>query len=521
MKECDKRGASTIVFPAIGTGNLGFPVITAAHIMVDEVCNYLEKNQCKSLSMVYFIIFMENMYRTFCDELQKRKQGTGSGHQIQAKKVTKVTKGNKKKKKTRGQRQESADTQPQSRYRGQRLPHISEERAGQSDQQSFDLGNLISVQIVKGDITSEKTDVIVNTTNRDMNLDGGVGRALSLKAGPELQKACNEVKSKKKKALNEGKVVDTKAGNLHCKRIFHIVFKKHYFVEVVQSCIEKAHNLHYSSVAFPAIGTGTEGYAPEAAAKDMIKGLQQCKPPYDMHVRIVLIDDKVYRVFKTAADECRMSWLQRAGRAVGSLIWGQRVQEEEVGEEVNDPNGETVNVELRIFGETEERVKSAENSVCSLINKQFITDEIEDDRISLLKRSQENSLQHAARHLQLTFHIDRNLNSIELKGSKESIAEMKVKVVEVLSKAEKETSRKSQAETTMKTVQWKRQDSNDTEYEPLTNLEIEEAYHAGRPSYTFKESNEHFTIHFDKLEEVDHILGDHKCKVRRITVGKQ
>ena len=74
MKECDVRGASTIVFPAIGTGNLGFPAATAAHIMVDEVCNYLEKNKCKALSMVYFIIFLKDMYHTFCGELEKRQQ---------------------------------------------------------------------------------------------------------------------------------------------------------------------------------------------------------------------------------------------------------------------------------------------------------------------------------------------------------------------------------------------------------------------------------------------------------------
>ena len=59
MKECDKRGASTIVFPAIGTGNLGFPQEVAAHIMVDEVCNYLENNKCKSQRGVFHYIHGE------------------------------------------------------------------------------------------------------------------------------------------------------------------------------------------------------------------------------------------------------------------------------------------------------------------------------------------------------------------------------------------------------------------------------------------------------------------------------
>ena len=66
----------------------------------------------------------------------------------------------------------------------------------------------------------------------------------------------------------------------------------------------------------------------------------------------------------------------------------------------------------------------------------------------------------------------------------------------------------------MKTVQWKRQDSTETEYDPLTNLEIEESYQAKDSSYTFKSE-----VFFGKMEEVDHVMRDQKCKVRRITIG--
>ena len=307
------------------------------------------------------------------------------------------------------------------------LSHVSEVK-GHDDQQAFDLGNGITFQIVKGDITTEKTDVIVNTTRPDMMLKTGVGGALSNRAGPELQKACNEVKLKKKKSLSEGKVIDTKAGNLQCKRVFHIVFQKSYFVEVIHNCIEKAHELNYSSIAFPGIGTGMEGYPPEDAAKEMIKGLQQGKSSYNMHVRIILIDDKVYKAFKAVIDENLLPWYQRAGRAVYRSLLGPKYQEDEEVEqamEVDAPdNNNMEDVELIIFGETEQSVNSAEVSVHCLISKQFITDEIEDERINLLKRNQESALQNAACRMQLTFRIDRNLNSIELK---EGIAEMKLK----------------------------------------------------------------------------------------------
>ena len=521
MKECDRKGASTIVFPAIGTGNLRFPVVTAAHIMVDEVCNYLEKNKCKSLSMVHFIIFMENMYRTFCDELEKRKQESGSVAQPHIHKITKVK---KDKKKSRGCREESLDLAPQRNFRGRQVSEQSQmpaEATTKHDCQSVDLGSGISVEIIKGDITSETTDVIVNTTGRDMNLkiSGGVAAALLKKAGKDLEKACEE-KRKKKQYLSDGKVIDTRPGKLQCKRVFHIYFQKGSPIEdVIRACIERAVELKFTSIAFPGIGTGVEGFPPADAAKGMIRGLQQYTPPHDLHVRIVLFQDKVYRAFKAVTDNHQSSWLQRTGRAVKNwLSWGQREQEDEVGIDV-DPQENETEMELRIFGETEKCVKSAEDSLHTLINKQFKTEYFEDDRISSLKPSQVNILQGKAREMQVTFHIDRNINNIELKGSKDSIAEMKVEIEKALSKVEKETSRRAQAETMMKIMQWKRQDSTGVdEYDPETNLEIEETYTRGEPKYTFKGA-EHFTIDFKKMEEIDHAMGEKTCKVKRVTEG--
>ena len=518
MKECDKRGASTIVFPAIGTGNLGFPVATAAHIMVDEVCNYLERNKCKSLSMLYFIIFMKDMYQTFCEELHRRKHQSGSVVAQSQVRTSTTVKGIKKEK----SRKVSLDLAPPKMYRGRQSSEQAQTPAKATATGAVKLGNGISVEILIGDISSEVTDAIVNSTGRDMNLkaSGGVSAALLKKGGRELQKACDQ-KTKNKQYLSEGKVIDTKSGNLQCKRVFHIYFQKHFHIEdIVKVCIDRAVELNYRSISFPGIGTGIEGLPPDASAKGLIKGLQQCKPSYELRVRIVLKDDKVYRAFKAVMDYHQSSWYQRTGRAMKNWIWGQSESvDEEDDEPMDDSKENEPKMELRIFGETEENVKSAEDSLRSLISKQFKTDDLEDDRISLLKRNQEKFLQEKARGLLLKFRIDRNLNSIELRGSKDSINEMRVEIEKALSQVDKDASRKGQAETLRKVVQWKRQDSNEMEYDPETNLEIEEAYNEKKPTYTFKDSVEHFTIDFKKMEEIDHTIGDKTCRVKRVTEG--
>ena len=530
MKECDRKGASTIVFPAIGTGNLGFPITTAAHIMVDEVCNYLQRNKCKSLSMVYFIIFLENMYRTFCDELETRKQQSGSAPQPTQRKVkkVKVKKGKKSKKgqqKYRGSREEPHDLTP--KYRGQKEPQQPQKPAAavtKHGDHTFELGNNITVHICKGDITSQKTDVIVNTTNTQMRLDGSaVGRALLNKAGKDLQKACDEV-TKTGHNLTEGEVIDTRSGKLKCKRVFHIVFHRQAFVAMITACIEKVIQLKFTSIAFPGIGTGAERVPPADAATEMIKGLQKCNSPNEINVRIVLFDDAMCSAFKaTINDHLSSTWYQRAGRAVKSMFWAPRPGEEEGEEEDEamevDAEDNGTETELRVYGETGENVKSAVDSLNKLINMQFKTEDYEDERISSLGRKQEKMLRDEARQLQLVFAIDRVLNIIELKGSKESIAEMKTKIVKILGQVEKEAARKEEAERFMKIVQWKR--SDDTPYDPETNLEIEEAHDNNEPKYTFKSSvsGEHFTIDFNKMEEIDHAMKDQKCKVKRVTEG--
>ena len=510
MKECDTRGASTIVFPAIGTGNLGFPIDTAANIMVNEVCDYLKKNKCQSLSMVYFIIFMENMYRTFCDKLEMRKQA----ELAPTKTVTRTQPKKKETKRQQKYRGRRYDTTPQGKYT------YAECAAKSSDSHTLDLSNGIQIDVVKGDITQEETDVIVNTTDDQMSLGGGVGAALARQGGRSFEEACRKVKTSKKKGLREGKVIETKAGNLHCKCVFHIMFQKHNFVEVISACIEIACKNQHRSIAFPAIGTGIERFPIDEAAKGMIKGLEKSRPSFNMSVRIVLKGD-VHSKF-IAAISSQPSWFQRTIGTLGSLMsWGQSTSADDSNEEPMEIC-ELVDIELRIYGETRESVKSAEDSIHELISRQFKAETFDDDRISLLQPSEEKLLRSEAHRKQIIFRIDRNLNSIELKGSKEGISEMKLRIIATLSKLKEETSRRAQAETMMKAVQWHRQDSNDTPYDALTNLEIEEEYHTsgGRSSYTFKDvkSKEHFTIDFPTMVEKDHAMGK-EYKVRRITIG--
>ena len=395
MKECDRRGASTIVFPAIGTGNLGFPITTAAHVMVDEVCNYLQRNKCKSLSMVHFIIFMENMYRTFCDELETRKP---------------------------------------TQYPVQKgIWHL--------------LCGAMKQRWTKIEVQCQDSEVSLTQPSEDE-------RKLTI-------------------ALKGDRVK-------------------------VQKLIQEIHQL-VKSVEISVV---------PLKCPDVRKFFDEEE---DGKMKIPHIE----RSTKVCIEVCAVG--EDMDIEIPGIVNEKEGEEEDEAMEVAEDNG--IETELRVYGETKENVKAAVDSLNRLINKQFKSEDYEDERISSIGRKQEKMLRDEARQLQLVFAIDRTLNLIELKGSKDSIAEMKAKIEKVLGQVEKEATRKAQAKTVMKIVQWKR--SDDTTYDPEANLEIEEAYikEVAQHTITNPDSGEHFTIDFNKMEVIDHAMKDQKCKVKRITEG--
>lgn len=56
LKITEKLSLKSIAFPAIGTGNLGFPKATFAELITSEVLKFSSKYQPKTLRKVYFML---------------------------------------------------------------------------------------------------------------------------------------------------------------------------------------------------------------------------------------------------------------------------------------------------------------------------------------------------------------------------------------------------------------------------------------------------------------------------------
>ena len=78
------------------------------------------------------------------------------------------------------------------------------------------------MQVLQGDITTLEVDVIVNAANSSLLGGGGVDGAIHRAAGPELLKACQQVRQQQGECP-PGHAVITTAGNLRSKAVIHLV----------------------------------------------------------------------------------------------------------------------------------------------------------------------------------------------------------------------------------------------------------------------------------------------------------
>ena len=176
--------------------------------------------------------------------------------------------------------------------------------------------NGVKLSIVKGDITKQNTDAIVNAANSSLMGGGGVDGAIHRAGGPAILEECKKIVSRQGR-LPAGKAVMTTGGNLKARYVIHTVGpiwhggdrgEAEILASAYRESLRLAAENNLSSISFPSISTGAYGYPVDKASKVAIESIVSFLRQGTTSIKevvLVLFDSRTFEAYVAALKEMR------------------------------------------------------------------------------------------------------------------------------------------------------------------------------------------------------------------------
>jgi O-acetyl-ADP-ribose deacetylase (regulator of RNase III) len=160
---------------------------------------------------------------------------------------------------------------------------------------------VIRLEAVRGDITREAVDAIVNAANPALARGGGVCGAIFAAAGPDLAGACAVLEG-----CDTGDAKATPGFDLPARWVIHAVGpvwrggdhgEAGQLASAYRRCLAVADDLGATSLALPAISTGIFGYPVDAATDVAVATIRETPTSVGL-VRFVCFDERTLAAYQ-------------------------------------------------------------------------------------------------------------------------------------------------------------------------------------------------------------------------------
>uniref|UniRef100_A0A673XIT1 Poly [ADP-ribose] polymerase n=1 Tax=Salmo trutta TaxID=8032 RepID=A0A673XIT1_SALTR len=450
LSETEKHRLASLSFPAIGTGNMGFPKGLVSKLLLQEVKDFSQRRNSTHLKEVAIVVHPSDTQTV--DVSLKMENGLKgiqclSSHRDSAGFFGQVT-------------------SPSLGVYSMQIGHIT-------------------FEVSSGDITKESSDVIVNSSNKDFNLKSGVSKSILEGAGLKVELECSEIG-----VFQPCRMIVTSAGSLPCKHIMHIVGQNdpEIIKETVYNVLKKCEEQKFTSVSFPALGTGQGGASPSAVADAMIDAVVEfVKKKKGQIVRSVNI-----LIFQTAmVTEFHKSMKRRVGEIVEEKGILTRIKdtvityfkgpsdERSARENFVMQGEEFAPTVFQLCAESPQAVSRARDWVKNLIVKEQTEKTIKNPYISQLSQGDVEKLQAMQRELTVRICLEKKGpdSLIRLEGLSRDVLTADGLIRDMVLDKERAENRRQAAFLVSSLVEWQYQNHSGTmvSFDMFTNYILEEA----------------------------------------------
>lgn len=162
------------------------------------------------------------------------------------------------------------------------------------------------IQVLRGDITKQTTDAIVNAANCSLLGGGGVDGAIHRAAGPELLAECRTLNG-----CETGEAKITKGYRLKAKHVIHTPGPRwrdgqhgepEKLASCYRNCLRLAAENGCATVDFPSISTGVYHFPLAQAAEIAVRTIAETLSAYPAitRVRMVCFDARTRDAYENA-----------------------------------------------------------------------------------------------------------------------------------------------------------------------------------------------------------------------------
>jgi O-acetyl-ADP-ribose deacetylase (regulator of RNase III) len=280
LELADQLKSKTVAFPAISSGIYGCPADFVAKHIIQTTSNYMTENLSTSLTEVHVVLLEKETDKIRCFQ-ERMKRDLDPIAKPRTKASSKVI-----------QATNTVDTVKDT------IPIVR-----RSEMHPRPINWPFKVVVKRGDLSTEDSDVIVNSTNNRLDMSSAMASSvLSKKAGPNLQDECSDYVDDNG-ALPSGGIYTSGGHNLPCQYVVHVNCPntEQGLAKAVEDCLSEARGLNAQSVAIPALCTGRMGMSDAVAAKAMFDGIDKFSSTGNssiLEVSVMIFDAPRFPVFQ-------------------------------------------------------------------------------------------------------------------------------------------------------------------------------------------------------------------------------